>query len=279
MSDDNNNYNNAKWNRISDDSGVVCFNTTDEFLNASQNSSSCNSFTSGSLASAMLLTSERLGEDHTRAVGASIGQFEYKSVYTRKTSYDEPQGILNCNNNGEPIKRRQKRGNYVIGSGQTEDTSDTGDGGKYGSKRLTHVQQMRLRFENWCSLKADSQRCEAENCKRTQFDSLPIIPFGKANGGSRERSDKSAAESPVSPIIEVITTDTELETELDEGKASQACECSSEGDKEEFRENGNRRPRYTYLFMDLFARQTSSGLCTEWVDGWTAKRGSDKRKI
>lgn len=150
MSVDNNTStcSSTKSNRISDDSGVVCFNTTAEesFCFVSSPDSSCNTF-SGS-ASAMFLHAERQQPEEDEGLSGSKSLLQYKSVYARNTSF-ETVNSLNTNHNTPPIiKRREKRGKYVIGSGNVAGnvTSAEGGGGvgKYGSKRLTHVQQVRL---------------------------------------------------------------------------------------------------------------------------------------
>lgn len=264
----------TKSNRISDDSGVVCFNTTDDLLNASSSSvvhnslstdsissasytsamSSCNSFSSAS--SAMFLLTER--QDHNDRVeqslnsspGDSLGSdlsLQYKSVYSRNTSFEAPNTIITCTPSA--IKRREKRGNHLVGTGSLEETVAEENVGKYGSKRLTHVQQMRMRFENWCHLNEQKKRCEAIHCKgsireEVQFDSLPIIPFKKS--GSDKKT--STVESPSSPelIAGVIATeeDDDKSEEVDSSNPEQAsldCACGDDdGDKDEieFREIG-----------------------------------------
>lgn len=158
------------------------------------------------------------------------------------------------------VKRREKRGNYVIGSGNTAENVSAENAGRYGSKRLTHVQQMRLRFENWCQLNEEEKRCEAVHCKNVrqepQFDSLPIITYQKIGRISREGADKAhLAESPLIQVTATALTidkpdgaadDDEEEEEGAGGEeeatqaqeASLTCDCDSSGDKEEFRENG-----------------------------------------
>lgn len=171
-----------KSNRISDDSGVVCFNTMEDHHQAFTDSSS------NSSSSAMFLTAERHQKSSDNASPSSL--LQYKSVYSNSSSLHS--SIITTT---VPVKRREKRGNYVIGSGQVpvagensvhEDNAPTTN--KYGVKRLSHVQQMRLRFENWCNINNEVKRCEASHCKgvkEEQFDSLPIIPFAKGSGDKR----------------------------------------------------------------------------------------------
>lgn len=256
------NNNNNKSNRISDDSGVVCFNTSDE-LTMSSSSSYC----SYSSASAMFLQGERSdpngnhsnnkeSKSHKPNTCDSLGNdlFAYKSVYNRNTSFEAPDSIVTCTPSA--IKRREKRGNYVIGSGIVAEEGNTSlqesssREGKYVSKRLTHVQQMRMRFENWCHLNEEKKRCEAVHCKGSirgdvpQFDSLPIIPFQKTN--SDKTSPSSVESSPGLLIGEVIATglDKEEVEEEEEGDSDNPdqlnCGCADGDDKEqiEFRENG-----------------------------------------
>lgn len=244
--DNNNNHSSStKSNRISDDSGVVCF------FNASSNEDTNLSSSSYSSASAMFLQAERIQDQQSESNSGSQSLFQYKSVYARNTSFDgiaAPTSLITCTAApSSAIKRREKRGNYVIGSGNTEQNVKTENAGKYGSKRLTHVQQMRMRFENWCQLNAEEKRCEAVNCKGAggviredqKFDSLPIIPFVKS------RSDKAAVvESP--PLIEV-TVKNKPEGDEEAQEASLTCDCDSE-DKEDFRENG--KPEFYYFIGD-----------------------------
>lgn len=261
MSSVDHNNNNNKSNRISDDSGVVCFNTSDELT-----MSSSSSYSSYSSASAMFLQGERSDPNGNHSNNKeskplqantcdSLGNdlFAYKSVYNRNTSFEAPDSIVTCTPSA--IKRREKRGNYVIGSGIVAEEGNTSlhesnsREGKYGSKRLTHVQQMRMRFENWCHLNEEKKRCEAVHCKGSirgdvpQFDSLPIIPFQKTN--SDKTSPSSVESSPGLLIGEVIATGLDKEeVEEEEGDSDNPdqlnCGCADGDDKEqiEFRENG-----------------------------------------
>lgn len=264
MSSVDHNNNNNKSNRISDDSGVVCFNTSDELTMSTTSTSSYSSYSS---ASAMFLQGERSDPNGNHSNNKeskplkantcdSLGNdlFAYKSVYNRNTSFEAPDSIVTCTPSA--IKRREKRGNYVIGSGIVAEEGNTSlqesssREGKYGSKRLTHVQQMRMRFENWCHLNEEKKRCEAVHCKGSirgdvpQFDSLPIIPFQKTN--SDKTSPSSVESSPGLLIGEVIATglDKEEVEEEEEGDSDNPdqlnCGCADGDDKEqiEFRENG-----------------------------------------
>lgn len=103
-------------------------------------------------------------------------------------------------------------GNVATSANPDPTTVDPAAGpcGKYGSKRLTHVQQMRERFENLCKINKSNEikRCEAVNCKggvrgEEQFDSLPIIPFGKnSGGGGGDRRTTPTTPKVDSPLIE-----------------------------------------------------------------------------
>lgn len=237
-----------KSNRISDDSGVVCFNTMEDHhqtLNVS-------SLFPNSSSSAMFLTAERHQKSLTND---SPSLFQYKSVYSNCSSLHSPTSIIPTT---VPVKHRQKRGKYVVGSGQAVVAvgdsleEDSVPESKYGVKRLSHVQQMRMRFENWCNINNEVKRCEASHCKgikEEQFDSLPIIPFAK--GGDK----RPLVESPLEAIGVVGTGDKQKparESPTDPSESPLVCECDNEeqeegrveanGNQEEeegsFRENG-----------------------------------------
>lgn len=239
----NMNTDKLKSNRISDDSGVVCFNSFDDPLPpqsiAMEYSTSSTTTTYASLP---------------LQYGTS-SVIQYSSGQSQTTSEAIGQ-----------VKRRAKKNNYVIGSGivtsaAAEAAPDQNGGklGKYGSKRLSHVQQMRLRFENLCKINNNNnlrdRKCQAADCKggverRTAaekpFESLPIIHlhdedsalFASTNSSNAAADDSSlevsaelSAEDRVSEVlVTAATATTSSDCECDDNDDNDLVDWKSEGE-------------------------------------------------
>lgn len=209
-----------KSNRISDDSGVVCFNSFDDPPQSTMEYSVASS-----------------------PYASVPPQNGMSSAFQYSVQGHPPSSIIG------QVKRREKKKNYVIGSGIMapseqemvgSSAEQNGKPGKYGSKRISHVQQMRLRFENLCKLNNSpnngprDRKCEAVNCKggvdrRTEkpFESLPIIPLHHDEDDSTFTSAAAAGDSflEVSAVLSVEDRVSTILATTTTTTTSSDCEC------------------------------------------------------